>query len=162
MAIDSFAVLVAFLYALFYTTCLSFLLFFFSKKTSVNTQPLNPSFLQEFGFVAFVFFYVFIFLLIFGYPLPTSWARLVSFWIDVDVIVGLTFPRFPLPALNFCRAFARNLLRTYRELARNLQEMRRTCRELATNLCKELPPKQNRKQRIPFIDATATATNLQL
>ena len=100
------------------------------------------------------FLYFSIFLLIFGYPLPTPWARFAPFWIDFGTILGLTFPRFPPPALNSCRDFARNfarnLQRTFRELSKNLQEMQRTCRELATNLCKELSPKRNLKRPFQF------------
>ena len=33
--------------------------------------------------------------------------------------------------------------------------MQRICRELATNLCKELSHKRNLKRRIPFFDATS-------
>ena len=38
--------------------------------------------------------------------------------------------------------------------------MQRTCRELATNLCKELSHKRNLKRRIPFFDATSV-TNVK-
>ena len=112
--IGEVSVLVAFRCALFYTTILSFFC-----TTSVNAQPLNPPFFEEitalkkgvfFSFVClrFRFFYLFILLLTFWYPLPTPWARWAPFWIDCGAIVGLTFPRFPPPALNSCRDFARN------------------------------------------------------
>ena len=146
MEIGSFSVFVAFRCALFYTT-FSSLLFFF-QNTSVNAQPLSPPFFEEIAahkkylFVSHVrvcvcvIFYFFIFLLISGYPLPTPWARLAPFWIDLGAICGPTFPRFPPPALNSCRDFKGNFARNF---ARNLQ---RTCRELARNwqeTCKELP-----------------------
>ena len=119
MEIGSFAVLVAFLCALFYTR---FYHFFFFQKPSVNAQPLSLPLFEEIAahnkymfFLNFVFAFAFflssIFLLIFGYPLPTPWARLAPCWIDVGAIVGATFPRFPPPALNSCRDLARNFAR---------------------------------------------------
>ena len=119
MEIDSFAVLVAFLCALFYTRCSSPLFF----KTSVHAQPLSPPFFEEIAahkkymcFVIFVFafcFFYFVHIYVdFWIPLPTSWARLASFWSDFGAIFGSTFPRFPPPALNSCRDLARNLQRT--------------------------------------------------
>ena len=124
-----------------------FIIYFF-HKTSVNAQPLSPPCFEEIAarkkktilicVFAFAFVQFLIFLLIFGYPLPTPWTRLAQFWIDVGTIVGPTFPRFSPPALDSCRDlarnFARNLQRTCRELARNVQEMQRTFRELARNL----------------------------
>ena len=65
-----------------------------------------------------LFFYFFIFLLIFGNPLPTPWARFAPFWIDFGDIVGSTFP-----ALSAARAELLQRLRKKlrRELADNLQ-----------------------------------------
>ena len=101
---------------------------FFFQKTSVNAQPMSPPFFEEIAahkkiivvFFSFLclrlsFFYSFIVLLIFGYPLPTPWARFVPFWIDFGAIFGSTFPRFPPPAPNSCRDFARNFSRTCRQ-----------------------------------------------
>ena len=83
---------------------------------------------------AFAFFYLFIFMLIFGYPLPTPWARLAQILIDFGAIFGLTFPRFPPPALNSCRDFARslarNLQRTSKTLKRNAKDLQRTSNKL--------------------------------
>ena len=159
MEICSFAVLVAFLCALFCVTsamqgillvCLCAIaqlvslcsvlynvVIIFCNKTSVNAQPLSPSLFEEItahkkktkcshvSCLRLRFFLCFIFVSIFGYHLPTPWARLASFWIDCVAIVGPTFPRFPPPALNsrrdFARNFARILQRTCRELSRNLQ-----------------------------------------
>ena len=141
MDIGSCSVFVAFRCALFYTTFLSFLFL-----TSVNAQPLSCRFFflrrsphikktSVFSFLCLRlrFFYFLIFLLIFGYTLPTPWARLAPFGIDLGTILGLTFPRFPPPALNSCRDFARNLQRTGRELAENYQTTYKKCKELAEN-----------------------------
>jgi hypothetical protein len=68
------------------------------------------------------------------------------------------------PALSAARAELLQRLRKklLKKLAENLQitikkvtRMQRTCRELATNLCKELSHKRNLKRRIPFFDATS-------
>jgi hypothetical protein len=79
---------------------------------------------------------------------------------------------FNFPALSAARAellqrlrkklrkkLEENLQRTIKKLTRNAK---RTFRELARNVCKELFQKRSLKRRIPFFDATATATNLQL
>ena len=87
---------------------------------------------------AFAFFYCFIFLLIFGYPLPTPWARFAPFWIDFGAIWGSTFP-----ALSAARAellqrrrkklrkkLAENLQRTSKQLTRNAKNLQRTSNKL--------------------------------
>jgi hypothetical protein len=108
---------------------------------------------------AFAFFLFFIFLLIFGYPLPTPWARFASFWIDFGAIFGSTFRASRRPHRIPAEISQETSQGTRRELSRKLQEMQRTCRELATNFCKELSHKRNLRRRSPFFDATSF-TNL--
>ena len=75
---------------------------FFRKNTTVNAQPLSPPNFEKIvplknqksvshvGSLRSRFFNLFIFLLIFGYPLPLPWARLVQLVIDF----GAMFVRF--------------------------------------------------------------------
>ena len=83
-------------------------------------------------------FYTFIFLLIFGYPLPTPWARLALFWIDVGAIVGLTFPAFSAARAELLQSLrkklrkklAENLQRTSKQLPINAKNFQRTSNKL--------------------------------
>ena len=116
---------------------------------------------------AFAFFLVFIFLLIFGYPLPTPLGQIGSildrcwchFWSSFPSFSTARAELLQKSSKKLLKKFAENLQRTSKKLTRNLQ---RTCRESTRKLCKDLSQKRNLKRRIPFFDATATATNIQL
>ena len=131
MEIGSFAVLVAFLCALFYTA-------FFHKPSRWALRFLrkSPHILLSFSnlCVCVCVFFSFIFMLISGSSLPTPRANLAPFGIDFGAIRGPIFPRFPPPALNSCRDFARNfarnLQRPCREITRNAKNMQRTSNKL--------------------------------
>ena len=120
----------------------------FVPKTSVHAQPLSCLFFEEIAAHKKMLFShlcvcvcvcsICLYLLIFGYPLPTPWARLALFWIDVGDICGLTFP-----ALSAARAellqrlhkklrkkLAENLQRTSKQLTRNAKNLQRTSKKL--------------------------------
>ena len=116
----------------------------FFQKTSVNAQPLSPPFFEEiaahkeiqfffsFWCLRLHFFYFFIFLLIFGYPLPTPWARLAPFWIDFGAIVGLTFPAHCAARAEILKRLRKKLRmqRSSKQLARNAKNLQRTSNKL--------------------------------
>ena len=83
---------------------------------------------------AFAFFLSFYICVDFRVPLADPWARLAPFRIHFGAICGQPFPRFPPPALNSCRDFARNfarnLQRTSKELTRNAKHLQRTSKKL--------------------------------
>ena len=89
MEIGSFSV-----FLLLYNIC-----YHFFHNTTVNAQPLCPPIFDKIAphfnnkqmcFLIWVpcVYGVFLFLLIFGYPFPPPWARLVPFWAECGAIVG--------------------------------------------------------------------------
>ena len=91
-------------------------------------------FLLSFLCLRLRFFYCFIFMLIFGNPLPTPWASLAPFWIDFSAVVGLTFLALSAARADFLQSIRKkvrkNLAETYAE---NYQETYKEIEEFAEN-----------------------------
>ena len=109
-------------------------------KTSVNAQPLSPLFFEEIAahkeiYVLFSFlclrlhfFLFFIFLLNFGYPLPTPILDRFGchLWIN--------FPALSAARAELLQRLRKKLLKKLlKKLAENYQETYKKCKELAEN-----------------------------
>ena len=156
MEIGEFSVFVAFRYARFYITLLSPLFFFFSKN--IGKRPAVEPFVfwenrrtlkkKRLLCVRLRFFICSYFCWFSGTPCRRP---------------GRDSLHFGSILVRFVDQLSRAFRRPRRTPAETSQETsQETCRELSRNLCKELSQKRNLKRRIPFFDATATATNLQL